>query len=89
MKNNPAKDERLEEERTSLYNIFKVFNLWAQEFSKRRKKIIIYNKGQIAIMQRSLTFMSEEDAFWMLIGIVKAFNNLYSFDFKENKTLNE
>jgi hypothetical protein len=26
--------------------------------------------------------MTEEDAFWTLIGIVKGFNHVYSFDFK-------
>jgi hypothetical protein len=29
--------------------------------------------------------MAEEDAFWALIGIVKAFNNVLFFDFKEPK----
>lgn len=32
--------------------------------------------------------MSEEDAFWNLIGVVKAFNNVYIFDFKEPKEEN-
>lgn len=29
--------------------------------------------------------MSEEDAFWALVGMVKAFNNVYSFDFKNDE----
>lgn len=29
--------------------------------------------------------MNEEDAFWTLVGMVKAFNNVYSFDYKEPK----
>jgi hypothetical protein len=29
--------------------------------------------------------MSEEDAFWTLLGIVKAFNNVYIHDFKDPK----
>jgi len=29
--------------------------------------------------------MTEEDTFWTLIGIVKAFNNVYFLDFKEPK----
>lgn len=46
---------------------------------------MVYNKGMITIVQRLLTFMNEEDAFWSLVGIVKAFNNLLIFDFKEPK----
>lgn len=29
--------------------------------------------------------MTEEDAFWALVGIAKAFNNFFVFDFKEPK----
>ncbi len=29
-----------------------------------------------------LTFMSEEDSFWALVGIVKGMRNLFSFDCK-------
>jgi len=44
--------------------------------------ILVYNKGLISIVQRLLTFMSEEDAFWSLVGLAKAFNNVFVFDFK-------
>lgn len=46
---------------------------------------IVYNKGMLSIIQRVLSLMSEEDAFWTLVGMVKAFNNVYSFDFKGEK----
>ena len=39
----------------------------------------------LGIVQRLLTLMSEEDAFWTLIGIAKAFNNVFVFDCKEPK----
>lgn len=42
----------------------------------------------LAIVQRFLSIMSEEDAFWNLIGIIKAFNNVFTFDFKEPKDSN-
>lgn len=29
--------------------------------------------------------MNEEDAFWNFLGFVKAFNNVFSFDFKDPK----
>eukprot|EP00347_Sterkiella_histriomuscorum_P017570 403348829 len=79
------KQDRQEQERLCMYNIFKAFTLWGYEFCQRRQKIICYNKGMIAIVQRLLTIMNEEDAFWSLVGIVKAFNNLFIFDFKEPK----
>ena len=39
----------------------------------------------LTLVQRFLTIMNEDDAFWCLVGIVKAFNNLFIFDFKEPK----
>jgi hypothetical protein len=36
----------------------------------------------LTIVQRFLSFMTEEDAFWNLVGIVKAFNNVFTYDFK-------
>lgn len=68
-----------------MYSIFKSFTLWAYEFCQRRQKIVVYNKGMLTLVQRLLTIMSEEDAFWSLVGIIKAFNNLFIFDFKEPK----
>jgi hypothetical protein len=44
---------------------------------------IVYNKGLLAVVQRMLNMMNEEDAFWMLIGIVKGFNHLYTFEHKD------
>jgi hypothetical protein len=32
--------------------------------------------------------MNEEDAFWAIVGIVKAFAHVYSFDFKDPKESN-
>ena len=45
---------------------------------------LVYHQGLLSILQRILTFMNEEDAFWALVGIVKAFSNVLTYDFKEN-----
>ena len=65
-----------------MYQIFKVLGLWAHDFCQRRQKILVYNNGLVAIVQRLLTFMNEEDAFWTLVGMLKAFNNVFIHDFK-------
>ena len=54
--------------------------MWATEFSKKRNKVQIYNRGFIAILQRLLTQMSEESAFWVLIGLAKSMKKVFSID---------
>ena len=45
----------------------------------------VYHQGLLSILQRILTFMNEEDAFWSLVGMVKAFSNVLTNDFKESE----
>jgi hypothetical protein len=72
----------LEEQRASIYNILKAFSVWSTEFSARRNKFVVYNPGFVKILQRLLSFMEEEDAFWVLIGLVKGMKNVFTYDFK-------
>lgn len=44
---------------------------------------LVYHNGLLSFLQRCLSLMGEEESFWALIGMVKAFSNIYTFDFKE------
>lgn len=80
-KSEHLRQDKLEEERLSLYQIMKVYDFWATEYYQRKSKVLFYNRGMLAIVQRFLTIMAEEEVFWMLIGIVKSFNKFWIFDF--------
>jgi len=63
-----------------MYHILISYAFWASNFYIRRKKLFIYHRGMADIVQRLLSLMDEEDAFWSLIGIAKAFNHFYLFE---------
>lgn len=53
-------------------NILRVTVLWSRN-KKLDKKIISYSytKGMLFIIQRLITFASEEDAFWILNSMIR------------------
>ena len=86
MNQQSIRSDKLEEERFSIYQILKTYSIWATEFSRRRSKVMVYNSGMISILQRLLSFMSEDDAFWTLIGLTKGFKNVFNFEERESAT---
>lgn len=51
-------------------------------YSQKRDKTVVYSRGMISICQRLLTFMSEEDAFWVLVGMTKSLKRLFCVENK-------
>ena len=83
MSNRFENEESRDAERLKLYRILRTFAYWSSQFYQRRKKMIFYNRGYIEILQRFLTVMEEEDAYWNLIGVVKAFTFVLYVDIPE------
>lgn len=65
-------------------NVFKTYGFFAKEFAHRRFKLMMYNDGMLSLCQRLLSLMTEEDAFWTIVGLAKAFNNVFVLDFKDD-----
>lgn len=73
----------IDRERMQILTILQIFTYWASKASFAENKVFTYNKGMIAILQRLLSIMEEEDAFWVLIGLIKNMGNFLSFDYKQ------
>lgn len=62
-------------------NIFKVLIMWSR--NKKNEGMAVsfsYTQGLMHITQRLLTIASEEEAFWLLNGIVRMIPRLFSTD---------
>ena len=69
-----------EAQKITIYNILRAFSIWTIIYSQKSNKTVVYSRGMISICQRLLTFMSEEDAFWILIGLTKSLKRFFSIE---------